>query len=77
MQEAPDQIAQKISLMTLEIEQLKEVIEQKTDMLEQFREETGQFETVGHLRAHMGYLVSSLDDKNREVLALNQEVQKM
>jgi hypothetical protein len=75
VQEAPDQIASKINMMTIEIDKLKQIIEEKEDMLQQFREETGQFESVHHLRAHMMFLTNSLDEKNREVLDLQQGLQ--
>lgn len=41
VQESPDEIANKMSSLLKEIEQLKAVIEEKEDMIAVFKEETG------------------------------------
>ena len=43
VQESPDEIANKMSMLLKEIEQLKIVIEEKEDAIAVFKEETGQF----------------------------------
>lgn len=42
-----------------------------------WKEETGNFPSVGHLKAHLTYLTDQLDTKNREVLEHAQEEQTL
>lgn len=72
VQEAPYEIATKMAKMTKEIESLKAELDERNGQLEQYRSETGQFQSVGHLKAHIEYLSELLDQKNREFLELNQ-----
>jgi cell division protein FtsL len=46
-------VENKILDMQKEIEELKIQLDQKQEMLQEFRQEAGDFSTVGHLKAHM------------------------
>jgi hypothetical protein len=66
--ESHQAIANKFALMEKEIEELKLLIDHKESMLQEFKQETGDFPSLGHLKAHMNYLHCELEDKTKEVL---------
>lgn len=77
VQESPHIIENKMVEMQKEIEDLKIQLESKQALLDEFKEQTGEFTSVGHLKAHMEDLQEQVQEKTREILELNQEVQTL
>ena len=72
MQESPHIIENKMVEMQKEIEDLKIMLDQKQALLDEFKQETGEFTSVGHLKAHMNDLETEVQEKTREILDINQ-----
>ena len=61
--------------MTEEIENLKIELEKREQVISEFKVQTQNFKTVGHLKAHLSELEKQVEDKNLEVLHLMKEIQ--
>jgi chromosome segregation ATPase len=77
VQESPQEIANKISEMTREIEELKVELDKKEQLLEELRQERGEYASLGPLKAHITDLHYQLEEKTREVLQRSQEAQQL
>ena len=59
--------------MTREIEELKVELDKKEQLLEELRQERGEYTSLGPLKAHITDLHYQLEEKTREVLQRSQE----
>ena len=63
VQESPEQIASKINEMTLQIDELKDKLEEKQAIIDEFGEQTSELTSLGLLRATLDEINSQIDDK--------------
>ena len=59
-----------------EIDVLKIELDKKDRLLEDLREETSNYHSVGHLKAHISDLNFTIEEKTRENLDLHTQLQK-
>ena len=49
----------------------------KVVQLMEFKQNIGEFQSLGHLKTHLTYLSNLLDEKDREILTQNHDMQRV